>query len=306
MTELQTVGVLGLGEVGGIIAEDLLAHTDLDIVVWDRLLEQRGSVPDRQRQALTASCPGRVTAAPEAAAVARNCQVVVSAVTAAQSVAAAGSVLPGLAPGAWFVDLNSVSPSTKDAVRRAVTGRGGRYLEVAVMSPILPARSGSPMLLSGPGAGDFLPLAALLGFSAMSVLSERAGQASASKMCRSVMIKGMEALLAESLLAARHYGVEGEVVESLNNLFPGIDWRDKSRYMISRSLLHGVRRAEEMEEAARTVDEAGVEPWMSRACVQRQRWAADHRSAQSVEPLDGMLDAIRQQAGMTERQGRGQ
>jgi 3-hydroxyisobutyrate dehydrogenase-like beta-hydroxyacid dehydrogenase len=117
-------------------------------------------------------------------------------------------------------------------------------------------------------------------------------------MCRSVMIKGMEALLAESLLSARHYGVEGEVLESLGNLFPGIDWREKSRYMISRSVEHGVRRSEEMEEAAKTVREAGLVPAMSDACVVRQRWAADFPAALQTDGLDGLLDAIRAGEGL--------
>ncbi len=304
MTELHTVCLLGLGEVGGIVAEDLLEHTNLDVIAWDRLLDQPESRPQRQLAALTAAHPGRVKGAGRANVAARNCELVISAVTAGQSVAAAESVLPALTPGTWFVDLNSVSPSTKDAVRMAVVERNGRYLEVAVMSPILPARSRSPMLVSGPDARAFMPLAEQLGFGGMSVLSDRPGQAAASKMCRSVMIKGMEALLAEALLAARHYGVEVEVLESLNNLFPGIDWRDKSRYMISRSLVHGVRRAEEMEEAARTVRESGVAPWMSEACVRRQRWAADFGAAQDAAGLDPMLDAVRQQAGLTEGNGR--
>jgi 3-hydroxyisobutyrate dehydrogenase-like beta-hydroxyacid dehydrogenase len=294
MTGPRTICLLGLGEVGSILADDLLDHSDVQIVVWDRLLASAESGPTRKLESLVAC--GRVSDAREAAQAARGCQVIISAVTAGQSVAAAASLLPSLESGSWFVDLNSVSPSTKDAVRQLVTERGARYVEVAVMSPILPKRSSSPMLLSGPGASEFLSLGRALGFSGMSVLSDRPGQASASKMCRSVMIKGMEALLAESLLAARHYGVEDAVLESLGNLFPGIEWREKSRYMISRSLEHGARRSEEMEEVAKTVDEAGVAPWMSEACVERQRWAAGFSDALDTTGLNEMLDRIRSAA----------
>jgi 3-hydroxyisobutyrate dehydrogenase-like beta-hydroxyacid dehydrogenase len=115
-------------------------------------------------------------------------------------------------------------------------------------------------------------------------------------MCRSVMIKGLEALLAESLLAARHYGVEESVLASLQNLLPADDWPALARYMISRSLQHGTRRAEEMEEVARTVQEAGLAPWMSSACVERQRWAAGHRAALGEAELNGLLDAVRASA----------
>ena len=101
-------------------------------------------------------------------------------------------------------------------------------------------------------------------------------------MCRSVIVKGLEALLAESLLTARRHGVEEAVLASLPDLFPVGDWRKLARYMISRSLQHGRRRAEEMREAARTVAEAGVEPldepWLCRAP------AVGRRATRGAEP----------------------
>ena len=99
-------------------------------------------------------------------------------------------------------------------------------------------------------------------------------------------------LLTESLLTARHYGVETTVLDSLRNLFPGENWPVLARYMISRSLIHGRRRAEEMREVAHTVSEAGLEPHMSAASAQRQDWAAAFREAASIEALEPMLDAV--------------
>src|SRR5262249_61938414 len=119
----------------------------------------------------------------------------------------------------------------------------------------------------------FLELAAPLGFSAR-VFSGMIGQASAVKMCRSVIIKGTEALLIESMLAARLYGVEKPVLDSLSDLLPVGDWEKLARYFISRSLEHGVRRAEEMRDSAVTVAEAGVEPLMTRATAARADLAA--------------------------------
>ena len=49
--------------------------------------------------------------------------------------------------------------------------------------------------------------------------------------------------------------------------------------MISRSLEHGARRAEEMREVARTVEDAGLAPLMSAAIAERQDWAAAHKDA---------------------------
>jgi hypothetical protein len=108
-----------------------------------------------------------------------------------------------------------------------------------------------------------------------------------------VLVKGLEALMLESLLAARRHGVEDVVLDSLRALKID-DWRDSARYMASRALQHGARRAEEMREVARTVGEAGLRPHMSSACVEWQHWASAHPELSGLELhqlLDGLLAA---------------
>jgi 3-hydroxyisobutyrate dehydrogenase-like beta-hydroxyacid dehydrogenase len=217
--------------------------------------------------------------------------LVISAVTAAQIVEAARSVAPHLKRDAWYFDLNSTSPAAKQRAGELIDGAGGRFVEAAIMSPIAPKGGASPMLLGGPHASAFQSLAQQLGFSHADVMPGKLGAAAAAKMCRSVVVKGMEALMLESLLAARRHGVEREVLESLRSLRLE-DWRSSGRYMISRALIHGRRRAEEMREAARTVQEAGLEPRMSGACVGWQSWAGEHAGAASHEDLEAMLDAL--------------
>ncbi|ESQ87384.1 hypothetical protein ABAC460_20385 [Asticcacaulis sp. AC460] len=276
---IQTVALIGFGEVGKVVAADLPAH--LTVTVFDT-------------HATKLDMPGRATACGSAAEACRDADLVISAVTAAQTLAAAQSVLPGLKPGAWYMDLNSASPEAKVAAGRTIASATGRYVETAVMSPIEPKRLASPMLLGGPWAQDFAAVIPALGFTGAQFYSDVPGKASATKLCRSVMIKGLEALISESLLSARHYGVEDTVLESLNNLFPHPDWPGYARYMISRTLEHGTRRAEEMEEAALTVAGAGLTPWMSLATVERQAWAPDHADALKHTDLKAMLDGIRQ------------
>ena len=277
------VALIGFGEVGQTLAGDLEGKAELS--VWDIAFADPRSLPS---QAL-----GRhqVRAGRDAPDATRGAELVISAVTADQDLVAARSVNGGLASGAYFLDLNSCSPGQKRASAEAVEAAGGRYVEAAVMSPIAPRRIASPMLLGGPHAGDFVNDAEGLGFAGARAYSDQIGRAAATKLCRSVMIKGVEALLAESMLSARHYGVEQEVLESLCDLLPLPDWKATAQYMISRSLEHGVRRAEEMREAARTVAEAGIEPLMSTATASRQEWAAAHRDALSPD-LTAMLDAI--------------
>ena len=281
------IALIGLGEVGSTLATDLLRAGPRDIVVWDRLLPVADSIPGRHLAKLSG-----LSAATRLHDALAGADVVISAVTAGECVAAAREAAASLQPGAYYFDLNSVSPGTREQACRQVEHAGGRFVESAIMSPIAPKRIASPMLLGGPHARGFQTLATRLGFTGARVFSDAVGEASAAKMCRSIMIKGLEALLGESLLTARHYGVEQTVLESLIDLFPGIDWRRTARYMVSRSLLHGKRRAEEMREAAKTAQEAGLTPWMSRACVERQAWAAGHAGALRHDGLEDMLDAL--------------
>jgi 3-hydroxyisobutyrate dehydrogenase-like beta-hydroxyacid dehydrogenase len=284
---MTRVTLIGLGEVGTVFAEDLAAGGHTDLVAWDIAFADPGSPAARAAAALP------VAAAESAGTAARGADLVVSAVTAANCHQAAAAAAPGLGPGAWFFDLNSSSPGHKQQAARAVEQAGGRYVEAALMSPIASRRLGSPFLLGGQHAAEFAPAAAAWGFSDLTVYSEEVGRAAASKLCRSVITKGLESLLTESLLAARHYGVEKEVLDSLSNILPPADWQAVATYFVSRSLRHGRRRSEEMTEAAATVEEAGVEPLMSLAASERQLRAAGHADALAEPDLATVIDHIR-------------
>lgn len=286
MTLGTRVCLIGFGEVGQTLADDLVGAGVTYLTAWDVLFADRNSIPSK---GLTTRS---VRAASDAVSAVSGTQLVISAVTAAQDTNAARSVVDGLRPGTFYLDLNSVSPEMKREVAALVSATGARYVEGAVMSPIGPKRIASPILLGGPHAEDFLKVGQPLGFAGASVFSHDIGKASAAKMCRSVMIKGIEALLTESMLSARRHGVEDTVLASLKDLLPGVDWRKLAQYMISRSLVHGQRRAEEMREVAETVKNAGLTPYMSAACAERQDWAAQFKEAAKAQTLEGMLDEI--------------
>jgi 3-hydroxyisobutyrate dehydrogenase-like beta-hydroxyacid dehydrogenase len=131
-----------------------------------------------------------------------------------------------------------------------------------------------PLLLGGAGARELAPLLVELGFDAK-VASEKLGIASAVKMCRSVMIKGMEAMVIESFTTARAYGVEDAVLASLTETFPSINWEKQGAYFFQRAIEHGRRRSEEVREVAETVREAGLTPWSAQGTAERQAWVAD-------------------------------
>jgi 3-hydroxyisobutyrate dehydrogenase-like beta-hydroxyacid dehydrogenase len=277
--------LIGFGEVGQTLAADLRAAGVEDIAAYDILFAQADSAPSAAAKKLS------VRAAENAAEAANGAELILCAVTAASDLDAALSVTGGIGMGAFYVDLNSASPGVKQQASKIVDGAGGRYVEAAVMTPIHPRRIASPTLLGGPYAHAFLERALPLGLN-VTVASDQVGRASATKMCRSVIIKGLESLLTESMVSARHYGVEKEVLASLSDMLPIPDWEKLARYMISRSLEHGARRAEEMREVAKTVQEAGLDPLMSAACAARQDWSALHKGALSETELGAMLDHL--------------
>ncbi|MCK6435009.1 MAG: NAD(P)-dependent oxidoreductase [Burkholderiaceae bacterium] len=267
------ITLIGYGEVGRILAEDLAAqgHT---LSACDRLAGSAGAAAMREH----AQRLGVQLGEDHATAV-RGAELVISAVTASQTVAVAKASAEGLVAGAFFLDFNSASPLAKQQAARAVDAQSGRYVEGAVMTSVPPYRIRVPLLLGGPHARALEPVLAGLGFAAR-VADERLGVASATKMCRSVMIKGLEAMVIESFTAARHYGVEDAVIASLNETFPGLDWERQAAYFFQRVIEHGRRRSEEVREVAQTVREAGLEPWSASGTAERQAWMADLADAQ--------------------------
>jgi 3-hydroxyisobutyrate dehydrogenase-like beta-hydroxyacid dehydrogenase len=260
------IGLIGYGEVGRILAEDL-RQRGVAVSAYDIKLGT-----EKQTPLIAHAQRYRVHLCASHADLARDADLLISAVTASQTLAAAKACTADLGE-ALFLDLNSVSPGVKHQAGECIEAAGGRYLEGAVMTSLPPYRIGVPLLLGGPHAEELAEPLSRLGF-APEAVSGDLGVASATKMCRSVMIKGLEAMLIESLTTARRYGVEQAVLDSLYETFPGIDWERQATYMFGRVIAHGRRRAEEMEEAAGTVREAGLDPWSAAGTAKRQAWMA--------------------------------
>ncbi|MBL8339981.1 MAG: NAD(P)-dependent oxidoreductase [Rubrivivax sp.] len=264
----MSITLIGYGEVGRILAEDLRAQ-GIAVSAYDLKLGSDHGQPIREH----ASAHGVILAASHAPA-AHDAEIVICAVTASQAVAVAQSTAPGLKKGAFFLDFNSASPGAKTRAASIVNAAGGRYVEGAVMTSVPPYRIKVPLLLGGPDAAVLEPKLNAIGFAAR-VASEKLGVASATKMCRSVMIKGLEAMVIEAFTTARHYGVEDAVIASLRETFPGIEWERQAAYFFQRVIEHGRRRSEEVREVAVTVQEAGLAPFSAAGTAQRQAWVAD-------------------------------
>jgi 3-hydroxyisobutyrate dehydrogenase-like beta-hydroxyacid dehydrogenase len=279
------VGFIGYGEVGKVFTGALQAMGLPWVGAWDLNFDDPGR---REAQRAHAHASG-IVACDSAAELCRQADLVISAVTASNTLAVAQGVAPHIRPGAFFLDLNSASPGTKQQAAALIDAAGGHYVEAGVMTSVPPYGIRVPMLLGGEKAGELAERLALLGMD-VKVVSPRIGVASATKMCRSVMIKGLEALVLESYTTARHYGVEDAMIATLQETFPGIDWTQQGAYFFSRVAQHGTRRAEEMREVAHTVREAGFEPFMAAAIADKHDWMAAQARAGHV-PADGRKQA---------------
>ncbi|MGJ5176239.1 DUF1932 domain-containing protein [Bradyrhizobium oligotrophicum] len=262
------VGLIGYGEVGKILAEDLRKE-GVRVSAYDvKLADSRGDAMRSHADSIGVTLTG------SHAELAAQADFIVSAVTASQDVAVAEACAATIKPGAWFLDFNSASPGAKQRAAALIDGAGGRYVEGAVMTSVPPYRIKVPLLLGGAGARELAPLLNDLGFAAKPA-SDKLGVASATKMCRSIMIKGLEAMVIESFTTARAYGVEDAVLASLKETFPGIDWEKQGAYFFQRVIEHGRRRAEEVREVAETVRDIGLTPWSAEGTAERQAWVAD-------------------------------
>ncbi len=275
--EIQTIAVIGFGEAGSILGAEL-ASKGRDVVTYDILLDapaSRGVLETRARAA-------QARVANTHAAAIQGAQLVISAVTASSAAKVAAEAAKTIRLGQIFLDINSVSPAAKRANAELIEGAGADYVEAAVMAPVPPQRLKVPMLLGGRRATQLAEALRELGMNTTAV-ADRIGVASAVKMCRSIMIKGIEALSVECLLAARRFGAEQEVLASLNGTYPSMGWLDAlPDYLVSRVAEHGRRRAYEMREVARTLEDVQLEPTMALAIAARQDWLIDAMAARGI------------------------
>jgi 3-hydroxyisobutyrate dehydrogenase-like beta-hydroxyacid dehydrogenase len=261
--------------VGQRFAADLRAGgAQRELAAFDLLLHQAAAGEGMRRHAAAHG----VDALPDAAALADGCALIFSAVTADQTLAAAQSLAQRELSGAWVVDLNSAAPATKIECSKAIAAAGGRYVEAAVMTSVPPHGIRVPTLLGGAHAANAEIMLGELGFAAETVSADL-GVASAIKLCRSVVIKGLESLVVESFTAARSLGVEQQVLASLQETYPQFDWEKQGDYLFSRVIQHGKRRAEEMRASAQMIDAAGVGGTMAAAAALRQASVAAARAA---------------------------
>ena len=282
------ISLLGFGEAGAAFAKGWRSEIpNLALKAFDTKTERVGTAAGKWQDYCEADIEGGKL--PEDALA--GSPVVFSLVTAEKAYEAACTAAKHLPKNAMFFDGNSCAPDTKRASAAVLEAAGVRYVDVAIMSPVHPKLHKVPLLISGPQARQAEEMLKALGMQAKPI-SGGIGRASSVKMMRSVMIKGLEALTLECFLAARKAGVEDEVLASIDASFPGWDWAKRGSYNLERSTSHGLRRAEEMQEVAKTVASLGINNSMSQATADWQHTVGSLCLPAGEAGLNERADAI--------------
>lgn len=276
---MPKVALIGFGEAGETFAR--AADWDGAARGWDVLPERRAAMA--QYGVVTGEDEGEVLA---------PCELALSLVTADQALDAAREYAPYFPRGGYWLDMNSVAPETKRAAAEAINAVGGHYVDVAVMAPVDKGMS-VPLLVAGPRAAKAQELLERLGFTDVRKVGKTVGKASAIKLCRSIMVKGVEALTAEMVLAASKAGVLDEVLASLDASEKQVSWADRADYNLERMLIHGGRRSAEMIEAAEMLRALGTSAAMSDQTIAWHESLGKLQLNPTPQTLSAKLDAIR-------------
>lgn len=251
MKEETAIAFIGFGEAGQAFARSLAVARPVRIVAYDILQDRGGDAAMR-----AAAGEASVTLAPDAATAATGAEVVISAVTAAESLKAAHSVQGAMRAGQVLVDINSVSPGRKQETAALIEEAGAVYCDMAVMAPVHPSGHRTPVLVAGAQNAALDRFLRDFGFD-FDRAGDKPGDATTVKMIRSLFVKGFEALTVQALAAAARQGVYERVFASLTGSFPGFDQSSFPAYQFERMATHGLRRAAEMRESAATFREFG-------------------------------------------------
>ena len=268
---MDAIGFIGFGEVGRLLARGLADAGAPPVFAWDVELDD----PARRDRVMARAAAAGATICASYDELARSAGLLISAVVSSAAVRAARNAAPHLGPQHIYLDLNSTSPQVKQEVGRVVEATGARFVEGAVMAAVPSLGLKVPMLLCGPAAGEVVARLAPYGMN-LEDFGPEIGRASATKMFRSVVVKGLEALLLECALGAERYGVTERVLAYVGDGYPGLDWNRLAHFLLGRTAIHGERRGHEMLEVADTLRALGIEPLMAKAAAERLLEAASH------------------------------
>lgn len=250
----KNIGIIGFGEVGQVFASGLLENNpDVNVYVYDILLEKKEKDIEEKIFNCGAEPVYRIDQ------LAHKCEIVLSLVSSAASVNVAKEFSKELDDQKIFIDFTTSTPQDKKVSEDVIRGKKGLYVDAAIMGTVATEKSKVPLLLSGSHAAETEKQLTALGFNCQIV--ELPNGASASiKLLRSIFMKGLEALVLETMITARNYGVEKAVLESISKTIDNNDFTAFSNALITTHMVHKNRRMKEVSDCIKIITDAKLEP----------------------------------------------
>lgn len=243
------IAMLGLGEAGSTLARDLIT-AGAAVRSWDPLPK---AIPDgvifthNNREAVEGS------------------DVVISVNWASVSVEVAQEVADSLQSHQIYVDINTASPQKKGQVAQAIEAAGIRFVDAALMGPVPIKGIGTAVYASGTGAEVFHERLTPFGMP-ITILDDRPGSAATHKLIRSIMYKGVAAVVMECLEAAQALDMEDYAREQIMTILNNESMIDR---FVKGSHKHATRRMQEMEAVVEMLDGLDLDAFTSQAAVQK-------------------------------------
>jgi 3-hydroxyisobutyrate dehydrogenase-like beta-hydroxyacid dehydrogenase len=268
-TTMTIMGFLGFGEASFNIAEGLREEGMTGIRAFDAAWQKEPHAALIKERAEKAG----VLLEASAADLISNVDIVVCSISANMAIPVAEQSVSLLRPEQIYVDLNSAGPDTKVAVDKIISTRAS-FVDVAVMGTVPGNRHKVPMLAAGKGAVAFAEFMNRHG-AQVTALEGEPGKASASKMFRSIFMKGYVMLLLEAVIAGRQFGLEDDVLASIRDTLMGGDFLTNVNDMMARAVIHAERREHEMDEVIATLESLGLDSTMSVASKNKLAWCVE-------------------------------
>ena len=181
-----------------------------------------------------------------------------------------GEITKSTFTGKLFIDICTAKPGIKYLNCQKINGMGGgienSYVDAAVMGSIPKLKHMVPIIASGDGAQRFYNTFSALGMN-IQIHKGKAGEASTIKLCRSIYMKGIAALLIETQEVSRLYGVEAEVFASIAESMNADSFEVYSERLIKGTYKHCVRRMHELEDSMNLIEDGGLCGDMTKASI---------------------------------------
>lgn len=240
------VTIAGLGEVGTAYARALMAQG----------LQPRLYHPAPREGARRQAAEYGLALHASAAEAFSDCDLVLNVAPGTQALAVAGAAAPHLkTAGALFADLSSGAPGDLRAAAELFDAAG--YVDVAIMGAVSIHGHRTPLLASGAFANALVERLVPLGFVVEVLPDSQPGDATALKLVRSVLTKGMDGVITECLLVAQALGLRQTLLANIGDL-------DRSTLseliamFIRTHAPHAQRRLHEMEAVEATLQNLGI------------------------------------------------